>query len=217
MRNKARMSTLTTFIQHSFGCPSHSNQRRKRNKRIQTVKDIKLTIFRWYTLCAATAKSLQSWSTLCNPIDSSPSGVPIPGIPQARTLEWVAISFSNAWKWKWSRSVVSDSSNPMDCSLPGSSVHGIFQAKVLEWVAIAFSILYVENTKDNTRKLLGLISEFSKFAGCKINTHKSLAYLYTSNKWSERVANETVTSKILTNTNKILTLPYEAKDLYSKI
>ena len=42
-------------------------------------------------------------------------------------------------KWKWSRSVVSDSSDPMNCSLPGSSVHGIFQARVLEWGAIAFS------------------------------------------------------------------------------
>ena len=42
-------------------------------------------------------------------------------------------------KWKWSCSVVSDSSDPMDCSLPGSSIHGIFQARVLEWGAIAFS------------------------------------------------------------------------------
>ena len=49
---------------------------------------------------AAAAKSLQSYPTLCNPIDSSPLGSPIPGILQARTLEWVAISFSNAWKWK---------------------------------------------------------------------------------------------------------------------
>ena len=46
------------------------------------------------------AKSLQSCPTLCDPIDSSPPGSPIPGIFQARTLEWVAISFSNAWKWK---------------------------------------------------------------------------------------------------------------------
>ena len=46
------------------------------------------------------AKSLQSCPTLCDPIDSSPPGFPIPGILQARTLEWVAISFSNAWKWK---------------------------------------------------------------------------------------------------------------------
>ena len=49
---------------------------------------------------AAAAKSLQSCPTLCNPIDGSPPGSPIPGILQARTLEWVAISFSNAWKWK---------------------------------------------------------------------------------------------------------------------
>ena len=48
----------------------------------------------------AAAKLLQSCSTLCDPRDSSPPGSPVPGILQARTLEWVAISFSNAWKWK---------------------------------------------------------------------------------------------------------------------
>ena len=49
---------------------------------------------------AAAAKLHQSCPTLCDPIDSSPPGSPIPGILQARTLEWVAISFSNAWNWK---------------------------------------------------------------------------------------------------------------------
>ena len=49
---------------------------------------------------AAAAKSLQSCLTLCDPIDGSPPGSPIPRILQARTLEWVAISFSNVWKWK---------------------------------------------------------------------------------------------------------------------
>ena len=49
---------------------------------------------------AAAAKSHQSCPTLCDPIDGSPTGSPVPGILQARTLEWVAISFSNAWKWK---------------------------------------------------------------------------------------------------------------------
>ena len=49
---------------------------------------------------AAAAKSLQSCPTLCDPIDGSPPGSPIPGILQVRILEWVAISFSNAWKWK---------------------------------------------------------------------------------------------------------------------
>ena len=53
-----------------------------------------------FSNAAAAAKSLQSCPTLCNPIDGSPPGSPVPGILQARALEWVAISFSNAWKWK---------------------------------------------------------------------------------------------------------------------
>ena len=61
---------------------------------------------KWYsqrsinTVAAAAAKSLQSCPTLCDPIDGSSPGSPVPGILQARTLEWVAIAFSNAWKWK---------------------------------------------------------------------------------------------------------------------
>ena len=80
---------------------------------------------------AAAAKSPQPYLTLCDPMDGSPPGSPIPGILQARTLKWVAMSFSNAWKWKVkSESEVTQSyltlSDPMDCSLPGSSIHGIF-------------------------------------------------------------------------------------------
>ena len=55
------------------------------------------TLLAW---AAAAAKSLQSCQTLCDSIDSSPPGSTIPGILQARTLKWVAISFSNAWKWE---------------------------------------------------------------------------------------------------------------------
>ena len=77
----------------------------------------------------AAAESLQSCPTLCDPIDVSPPGSPAPGILQARTLEWVVISFSNVWKWK-SESEVTQScptpSDPMDCSPRGSSIHGIF-------------------------------------------------------------------------------------------
>ena len=58
------------------------------------------TITMMASSCIAAAKSLQSCPTLCDPIDGSPPGSPVPGILQARTLEWVAISFSNAWKWK---------------------------------------------------------------------------------------------------------------------
>ena len=71
---------------------------------------------------AAAAKSLQLCPTVCDPIDGSPPGSPVPGILQARTLEWVAISFSNALKWKVkSESEVTQScptlSDPMDYSL----------------------------------------------------------------------------------------------------
>ena len=87
------------------------------------------------------AKPRQLCPTLCDPIDGSPPGSPVPAILPAKTLEWVAISFSNAWKWKVKVKSFSHIwlSDPMDCSLPGSSVHGIFQARVLEWGAIAFS------------------------------------------------------------------------------
>ena len=80
---------------------------------------------------------------MCDPIDGSPPGSTVPVILQARTLEWVAISFSNARHSVKSESVVAQLCpilrDPMDCSLPGSSVHGIFQARVLEWGAVAFS------------------------------------------------------------------------------
>ena len=64
------------------------------------LKPSTLTLFFGYAAAATAAKSLQLCPTLCDPIDSSPPGFPVPGILQARTLEWVAISFSNAWKWK---------------------------------------------------------------------------------------------------------------------
>ena len=90
----------------------------------------------------AAAKSLQSCPTLCDPMDCSLPGFSVHGILQARTLEWVTISFSNAWKWKVKVKLLQSCPtlcDPMDCSLPGSSIHGIFQATVLEWDAIAFS------------------------------------------------------------------------------
>ena len=115
-----------------------------------------------YAAAAAAAKSLQSCLTLCDPIDGSPPGSPVPGILKARTLEWVAIFFSNAWKWKvkvkslscvWLLATLWMQLNlrkcfaqscltlcdPMDTSPPGSSVHGILQARILEWISNSFS------------------------------------------------------------------------------
>ena len=124
------MSTLTTIIQHSFGSPSHGNQRRKKEiKGIQIGKEkVKLSLFAYDM------------------------------------------------------------------------------------------ILYTENPKDDTRKLLEPISEFGKVAEYKINTQKSLAFLYTNNERSEREIKETVPFTIATKRIKYLGInpPKEVNDLYSE-
>ena len=100
---------------------------------------------------AAAAKLLQSCPTLCDPMDSSPPGYSVPGILQARTLEWVAISFSNACmhaKSLQSRPTLCD---PMDSSPPGSSVHGILQARILEWFAISFSYILAKLSRQSLK------------------------------------------------------------------
>ena len=91
---------------------------------------------------AAAAKSLQSCPTLCDPIDGSPPGSPIPGILRAKNTGVGCHFLLQCMKVK-SESEVAQSCptlrDPMDCSPPGSSVHGIFQAIVLEWDATVFS------------------------------------------------------------------------------
>ena len=79
-------------------------------------------------------------------------------------------------------------------------------------------MLYIENPKDATRKILELIKEFSKVVGYKTNAQKSLAFLYTSNKRSEREIKKTTSFTIATKTIKYLgiNLPKEAKDLYAE-
>ena len=77
-------------------------------------------------------------------------------------------------------------------------------------------ILYIENPRDSTRKLLELIHECSKVAGYKINTQKSLAFLYTNKEKTEKEIKETVPFTIATKRIKYLeiNLPKETKDLY---
>ena len=108
---------------------------------------------------AAAAKSLQSCPTLCDPIDGSPTGSAVPGIPTGVGCHFLL----QCMKVK-SESEVAQScptlSNPMDCSLPGSSIHGILQARVLEWGAIAFSNTYVyiciyHTSPNDTLKIAG--------------------------------------------------------------
>ena len=88
---------------------------------------------------AAAAKSLHSCRTLCDPIDGSPQGSTVPGILQARTLEWVAISFSSVWKWKVK---VKSLSRVRLFSTPWTAAHQAPPSMGFsrqEWVAIAFS------------------------------------------------------------------------------
>ena len=79
-------------------------------------------------------------------------------------------------------------------------------------------IPYIENPKDSIRKLLELINEFSKVAGYKINTQKSLAFLYTNNEKSERAIKESIPFTIATRRIKYLgiNLPKETKELYTE-
>ena len=79
-------------------------------------------------------------------------------------------------------------------------------------------ILYIENPKESIRKLLELVSEFSKVAEYKINTHKSLAFLYTNNEKSEREMKESIAFTITTKIIKYLgiNLPKETKELYTE-
>ena len=84
-------------------------------------------------LAAAAAKSLQ----LCDPIDGSPPGSPVPGF--SRQEHWSGLPFPSPMRESEVAQSCLTRRDPMDCSLTGSSTHGIFQARVLEWGAIAFS------------------------------------------------------------------------------
>ena len=93
-------------------------------------------------VAATAAKSLQSCPTLCNPINGSPPGSPVPGTLQAKNTGVGCHCLLQCMKMKSESEVAQlcpTLHDPMDCSLPGSSINGILQARVLEWGAIAFS------------------------------------------------------------------------------
>ena len=114
---------------------------------------------------AAVATSLQSCLTLYNPIDSSPPDSSIPGILQARILEWVAISFSNACMHTKSLQSYPTLCDPMDSSPPGSSVHRTLQARTLKWVAISCSSTIPSKAKCH----LGNLFSYVCITNCHVN------------------------------------------------
>ena len=89
--------SLPSVLPLSFPPSLYSHNK---NFKIYWVSTECQSLYKLCCLVTAAVNSLQSCLTLCNPIDGSPPGSPVPRILQARTLEWVAISFSNAWKWK---------------------------------------------------------------------------------------------------------------------
>ena len=106
-------------------------------------------------MLSAAAKLLQSCLTLCDPIDGSPPGSPIPGILQARTLEWVAISFSNAWKWKVkvkSLSRVRLFATPRIAAHQAPPSMGVSRQEYWSGGAIAFSNIQDSVTKKTKKK-----------------------------------------------------------------
>ena len=128
---------------------------------------------------AAAAKSLQSCPTLCDPIDGSPPSSPVPGILQARILEWVAISSSSARKWKAkvkSLSRVWLLATPWTAAYQAPPSVGFFQARVLEWGATAFSACkyYIHLTSRNHIDLV-----FFYFLGISLAGYSTFFSIYT--------------------------------------
>ena len=122
---------------------------------------------------AAAAKSLQSSLILCDPIDGSPWGSPVPGILQARALEWVAISFSNAWKRKAKvKSLFGRQTNQEDQILQGRRSLSYWKLHSDSWIwpqkeIVSSSGAFMKNVvKKPKQMLLLLLSRFSRVRLC---------------------------------------------------
>ena len=111
---------------------------------------------------AAAAKSLQSCPTLCNPIDGSPPGSPVPGILRARTLEWVATSFSNAWKWKLKGKSLS---RVQLLAIPWTAAHqappSMGFSRQEYWSGVPLSLSYSSSNKSTQKFYIVLISDYN--------------------------------------------------------
>ena len=126
---------------------------------------------------AAAAKLLQSCPTLCDPIDGSPSGSSVPGILQARTLEWVGISFSNAWKWKVK---VKSLSHIWVLATPWTAAHqappsmGFSRQEYWSWVPLPSPTLHEKLPANPVLTILQLSSIWSKLEMWKSSVRQCL-------------------------------------------
>ena len=160
-----------------------------------------------YRFSAAAAKSFQSCPTLCDPIDCSPPGSAVPGILQARTLEWVAISFSNAWKWKVKVKSLSR------VQVPATPWTAAYQAPLS--VGFSRQEYWSGVSLPSPENLLGLINKFSKFLRYKINIQQLVTFLYTSNSLKIKESNLIYSS--IKNKNKFMQAGENCKTLMNRI
>ena len=133
------------------------------------------------------AKLLQSCPTLCNPIDGSPPGSPVLGILQARTLEWVAISFSSAWKWKVkvkSLSLVQLLATPWTAAYQAPPSMGFFRQEYWSGVPLPSPIIHLNTSKCLSISTLSLSLVFPWKMSCQDDmvwpTFNKLTYFSTA-------------------------------------
>ena len=128
--------------------------RRSSGPRDQSETPVSPALADGFFTTAAAAKPFQSCPTLCDPIDGSPPGSPVPGVGCHFLLQCMTVKSESEVT-----QLCPTLSNPMVCSPPGSSIHGIFQARVLEWGATAFSIFTTESP--------GKPKHYSQYFKCK--------------------------------------------------
>ena len=150
-----------------------------------------LSLFLSFKFCpAAAAKSLQSCPTLWDPIDGSPPGSPIPRILQARTLEWVAISFSNAWKWKVkgkSLSYVRPSATPWTAAFQAPPSMGFSRQEYWSGVPLPSPIFCPTSFQRDWAVFLGTWCPLPAFRSCFVEfaqRSNNLSMNFWGRKWS---------------------------------
>ena len=154
-----------------------SERWRARVKDISTLYELFCLQVHYDPAAAAAAKSLQSCPPLCDPTDGSPPGSPGPGILQARTLEWVAISFSSAWKWKWK---VKSLSRVWLFATPRTAAHqappSLGFSRQEHWSGVPLPSLHYDPGGSNTA-ILQAFSHLFLFSSCHFFLHPMLFWL----------------------------------------
>ena len=137
-----------------------------------SIHTVTWTDFLKSTFPTAAAKLRQSCPTLCDPIDGSPPGSPIPGILQARTLEWVAISFSKAWKWKVKVKLLSHvrpSATPWTAAFQAAPAMGFSRQEYWSWMPLPSPLDKVPKCLNSFLMWIYYVDQWEKNTNYKIS------------------------------------------------